>query len=79
MSQCDSCRHVDHTHTDKGKGEFKECETHPSPVRAQHAWMCHGCVVMELSVRHLEISAAVMEPFTSCLLARIRIDAFCRS
>lgn len=53
--------------------------THPSPVRAQQAWTCHECVVMESSVRHWEISAAVMEPFTSCLLARIRTAAFCRS
>lgn len=34
---------------------------------------------MESSVRHWEISAAVMEPFMSCLLARIRTAAFCRS
>lgn len=34
---------------------------------------------MELSVRNWEISAAVMEPFMSCLLARIRTAAFCRS
>lgn len=63
----------------KKRGEFKECQTHPSPVRAQQAWMCHGCLVMVLSVRNSEISPAVMEPFTSCLLARMRIDAFSRS
>lgn len=34
---------------------------------------------MVLSVRNSEISLAVMEPFMSCLLARMRIDAFCRS
>ena len=54
-------------------------KTHPSPVRAQQAWTCHECVVMESSVRHWEISAAVIEPFTSCLLARMRTAAFCRS
>lgn len=34
---------------------------------------------MESSVRHWEISAAVIEPLTSCLLARIRTAAFCKS
>lgn len=34
---------------------------------------------MVWSVRNSEISLAVMEPFMSCLLARMRIDAFCRS
>lgn len=43
--------------------------THPSPVRAQHPWICHLCFLMEVRLRSLEISAAVIEPFTSCLLA----------
>lgn len=54
-------------------------ETDPSPVRPQQAWTCHECAVMESSVRHWEISATVMECFTSCLLARTRTAAFFRS
>lgn len=60
----------------------RECEvwlTHPSPVKAQQAWTCQEWVVIESSVRHWEISAAVIEPFTSCLLAKTRMAAFCRS
>lgn len=61
------------------KRECEVCWTHPSPVRAQQAWTCQECVVIESSVRYWEISAAVIEPFTSCLLAKIRTAAFCRS
>lgn len=53
--------------------------THPSPVRAQQACTCQEWAVMELRVRHWEISATVIESFMSCLLARTRIAAFCRS
>jgi hypothetical protein len=49
--------------------------THPSPVRAQQPWMCHGWSLMALRVRNWEISAVVIESFTSCLLAKIRTEA----
>lgn len=63
----------------RGESVWGVCSTHPSPVSAQHAWTCHECDVMVSSVRDWEISAAVMEPFISCLLARTRMAAFCRS
>jgi hypothetical protein len=53
--------------------------TYPSPVSAQHDWMCHGWSLIELRVRYLEISAAVMHPFISCLFAKIRTAAFLKS
>jgi hypothetical protein len=34
---------------------------------------------MELRVRYLEISAAVIHPFISCLFAKIRTAAFLKS
>lgn len=49
--------------------------TDPSPVRAQQPWICHGWSLMALSVRNWEISAVVMESFTSCLLAKISTEA----
>lgn len=38
---------------------------YPSPVRAQHAWMCHWCFLMLVKSNCLEISAADIEPFKS--------------
>ena len=54
-------------------------DTHPSPVRAQQPWMCQGWSFMEVKFRCCEISAADIEPFTSCLLAKIKMAAFLRS
>lgn len=53
--------------------------THPSPVRAQHPWICHGWSLMELRVRNLEISEVDMESLTSCLLANINTAALRKS
>ena len=55
------------------------CVSHPSPVRAQQDWMCQGWSLMVLRLRYLEISAAHMQPFMSCLLARISTAALRRS
>lgn len=52
---------------------------YPSPVRAQQAWMCHWWSLIEVSWRLWEISATVIQPFTSCLLAKINKPAFFRS
>ena len=40
--------------------------TYPSPVRAQQDWICHLCFRMDCRFRLFEISAADMQPFTSC-------------
>lgn len=53
--------------------------SHPSPVRAQQAWMCHWWSLIEVSFRNWEISATVMHSFTSCLLAKISNPAFFKS
>lgn len=53
--------------------------SHPSPVRAQQAWMCHWWSLTAVSCRLCEISATDMQPFTSCLLANTRSPAFLRS
>lgn len=53
--------------------------SYPSPVSAQQDCMCQGWSLMELRVRYLEISAADIQPFISCLLANINTDAFRRS
>lgn len=56
-----------------------KCSSHPSPVRAQQAWMCHWWSLTEVSWRLWEISATDMQPFTSCLLAKINSPAFLKS
>lgn len=53
--------------------------SYPSPVSAQQDCMCQGWSLMELRVRYLEISAADMQSFMSCLLANISTAAFRRS
>ena len=53
--------------------------THPSPVKAQQAWMCQPWSLMDVRFRCCEISAADMEPFISCLLAYINTAAFRKS
>ena len=53
--------------------------THPSPVRAQHACMCHPWSLTDVKLSCCEISAAVIAPFKSCLLANIRMAALRRS
>ena len=53
--------------------------SHPSPVRAQQAWMCHWWSLTEVSWRLWEISVTDMQPFTSCLLAKINNPAFLKS
>lgn len=40
-------------------------KTHPSPVKAQHAWMCHWCFLIDVKSSCLEISAADIDPFKS--------------
>lgn len=55
------------------------CTSHPSPVSAQQAWMCHWWSLTEVSWRLWEISATDMQPFTSCLLAKISSPAFLKS
>ena len=49
--------------------------THPSPVRAQHACICHLCFFILVRLSKFDISVAVMEPVTSCLLAYTRTAA----
>lgn len=51
----------------------------PSPVRAQHAWICHWWSFIDVSFKNWEISATVMHSLTSCLLAKISNPAFLRS
>lgn len=58
--------------------QIKKC-VYPSPVSAQQDWMCQGWSLMELRVRYLEISAADIQSFISCLLANINTAAFRRS
>lgn len=53
--------------------------SYPSPVSAQQDCMCQGWSLMELRVRYLEISAADIQSFISCLLANINTAAFRRS
>lgn len=53
--------------------------SYPSPVRAQHAWMCHWWSLIEVSFRNWEISATVIHSLTSCLLAKISKPAFFKS
>lgn len=53
--------------------------SHPSPVRAQQAWMCHWWSLTEVSCRLCEISATDMQPFTSCLFAKTNSPAFLKS
>lgn len=48
---------------------------YPSPVNAQHPWICHLCFFIEVRFNNREISAALIEPFTSCLLAYISTAA----
>lgn len=45
-----------------------QCENlrnYPSPVNAQHAWMCHWCFLIDVKSSCLEISAADIDPFKS--------------
>lgn len=56
-----------------------EDNSYPSPVRAQHAWMCHWWSLIEVSFRNWEISATVIHSLTSCLLAKISKPAFFKS
>lgn len=63
----------------KSQKTGSECTSHPSPVRAQQAWMCHWWSLTEVSWRLWEISATDMQPFTSCLLAKISSPAFLKS
>lgn len=58
---------------------FMEKASYPSPVRAQHAWICHWWSLIEVSFKNWEISATVMHSLTSCLLAKISNPAFLRS
>ena len=44
---------------------------YPSPVRAQHAWTCQPWSLIEVRLRCWDISAALIDPFTSCLLANM--------
>ena len=63
----------------KAKYMFMKKTSYPSPVRAQHAWICHWWSLIEVSFKNWEISATVMHPLTSCLLAKISNPAFLRS
>ena len=49
---------------------------HPSPVNAQHACMCQPWSLMEVRFKCCDISAADIDPFTSCLLANTNTLAF---
>ena len=48
-------------------------------MRAQQACMCQPWSLMEVRLRCWVISAAVMDPLTSCLLAKIRTPDFFKS
>ena len=52
---------------------------YPSPVSAQHAWICHPWLRMDWRLRSFEISAALKQPLTSCLLAKTKILALLSS
>lgn len=58
---------------------YRVFHPYPSPVSAQQDCMCQGWSLIELRVRYLEISAADMQSFMSCLLANISTAAFRRS
>lgn len=61
------------------KSIHKQNTSYPSPVRAQHAWMCHWWSLIDVSFRNWEISATVMQFLTSCLLAKMSKPAFLKS
>ena len=52
---------------------------YPSPVRAQQAWICHLCFFIDVRFSWRDISAAVIDPLTSCLLASTRTADWCNS
>ena len=53
--------------------------TYPSPVRAQHPCMCHGCSLTLVRLSCCDISAADIAPLISCLLANTNTAALRRS
>ncbi len=60
--------------------DWKICEiAYPSPVSAQQAWICHLCWRIDWRLSCLEISAALRQPLTSCLLAKTRMLALLSS
>lgn len=80
--QGEQCVRTDHC--SKNTTIIQDCppaedNSYPSPVRAQHAWMCHWWSLMEVSFRNWEISATVIHSLTSCLLAKISRPAFFKS